>query len=544
MPVIRIQRAELERMLPEISVEEFAKRIPMIGADFKGMNDEEIHVEFFPNRPDLFTVEGIVRAAKGFFEIELGLPNYHVDEADIVLEVDESVLSVRPYIGCALVKDVYVDEYAIKSFMEAQEKLHITYGRKRKKVAIGLHDFSKIKPPFRYIGADPDKYSFVPLGMDREMTLRDILRNHPKGREYGWIIEKSDVYPLIVDSEENVLSMPPIINGTLTEITEETRNIFIDVTGTDRMAVENILNILATALAERGGKIYSCLVKYPSENRKLPDLNPLSMDVDVNYIRNIIGMDLAEEDIVHSLMKMRHFAEISDGSVKVLVGRFRVDIMDKIDVVEEIAIGYGYDRIPEKLPERFTVGNLMRITENSNIIRRLLVGAGYQEICTLTLTSRRNIEGIFGIKGDFVEIVNPVSEDLNVVRPKLLPNLLMFLADNTHREYPQRVFEIGRVVLKNLEHTNVAGVTAHTKASFSEVKSVVQKILSLLGIDAVYEDLSEEYYIEGRAARIIAEGKVIGEIGEIHPRILEELEIYNPVAAFEINIDALRGMIK
>lgn len=541
MPVIRIYRAELEKLLPEVSIERFIREIPMLGADFKGFEKDEIFIEFFPNRPDLYTVEGIARAAKGFFEIELGLPKYEVLNSNIVVEVDTELQHIRPYIACALVRNLSIDEYTIKSLMDAQEKLHMTYGRKRKKVAIGLHDFSKISPPLRYIAADPQKHSFVPLGLENELTLEEILLKHPKGIEYGWIIREFEKFPLIVDRNENVLSMPPIINSELTELTEDTKDILIDVTGTDPISVENVLNIIATALAERGGKIYDCTILYKPQARKFPDLTPQTMHVDRNYILDYLGVPLTKEEISISLEKMRHDVEVTENQFKVSVGRFRVDIMSPIDIVEDVAIGFGYDKISEKNLETFTIGELLHETKVCEVIERIMVGCGYQEIMTLTLTSKKILE-MFGIE-NYVSILNPVSDDLNALRASLIPNLIVFLSKNTHREYPQKIFEIGRVIVREGERTCLACATAHSTAGFSEIKSVAQKILRLININAEYLATRKKYFIEGRCAAIAVNGKVIGELGEIHPEFLEAFEIYQPTAVMEIDIHKIGELL-
>ncbi|MBN1235655.1 MAG: phenylalanine--tRNA ligase subunit beta, partial [Methanotrichaceae archaeon] len=270
MPVVRIYYEDMERLIGA-SRETIMGRLAMMGADIgKRAEEEHVDVEFFPDRPDLYSAEGVARAMQGFLGIKTGLVEYAVQEGPIVLQVEESVKSVRPFIGCAVVRGLSFTSEAIESLMGLQEDLHWGLGRNRRKVAIGVHDLSRVTPPFRYFGEDPGR-KFVPLDFSEEMSMEEILQKHPKGKGYGHILEGCDRYPLIVDSKDQVLSFPPIINGELTSVTEETEDLFIDVTGMDGM-VHKALNIVVTSLAERGGKIESVLVKRSEGDFLSPNL--------------------------------------------------------------------------------------------------------------------------------------------------------------------------------------------------------------------------------------------------------------------------------
>ena len=255
MALISIDYQDLVSLIgKDVPKEELLSTLPMMGSDIDSVEDDTLNVEFFPNRPDLYSVEGVARALRGFLGFEKGLALYDVKETDMVLNVDPSVNDVRPYIVAGMVRDVCITDELIKSLMEVQEKLHLTLGRKRKKVAIGVHDSRSLKPPFVYKAVEPKSLRFVPLGYFEEMDLAEILVRHEKGREYAWTLEGKQTYPIILDSDEQVLSFPPIINGIVTQVTEATTDIFLDLTGTDFNAVNSALNIISTLLAERGGK--------------------------------------------------------------------------------------------------------------------------------------------------------------------------------------------------------------------------------------------------------------------------------------------------
>lgn len=258
MPTIEFSFEELCNFLGRnYQPEELKDKISMLGVDLEKIDKESIIMEIFPNRPDLLSIEGFSRALSGILNVETGLKNYPVHDSKVKLFVEKSVEGVRPYISAGIVKNVEIDENFLISLMNIQEKLHLTHGRNRNKVAIGVHDFSKVKAPFFYKAVKPKEISFVPLDYAEKLNLEEILKKHPKGIEYAFTLEGKERYPIILDKDENVLSFPPIINGELTRVTSNTKELFIDVTGLDENSVEKALSILVTAIADRRGEIYS-----------------------------------------------------------------------------------------------------------------------------------------------------------------------------------------------------------------------------------------------------------------------------------------------
>jgi len=262
MPSVEYSTPELQGLLGgDLSVSELENIIPMLGVDMESIDDKKLVVEVFPNRPDMLSIEGFVRALRGFIGRETGFSDYPVGDSDIVLYVESSVADVRPYVSAAAVEDVTLTEEHLISLMNVQEKLHMTHGVKRRKVAIGVHDSGQLKPPYTYKAVKPDSLSFVPLDMAEPMTPAKILSKHPKGRDYAHILEGLKKYPIIVDSENQVLSFPPIINGELTRLTDDTKNIFIECTGLSQLACDQAVNIVVSAIADRGGRILSVELK-------------------------------------------------------------------------------------------------------------------------------------------------------------------------------------------------------------------------------------------------------------------------------------------
>jgi phenylalanyl-tRNA synthetase beta chain len=545
MPVITFIYHDLMSLSgTDLTAEEFANLIPMIGADFHHYDAsiDEMGVEFFPDRPDMYSVEGIARALRNFVGLEKGLKRYPVVESDIVLEVDDSVEAVRPFVVSGIVRQVRMTDDFIRSLMELQEKIHLTVGRKRQKVAVGIHDLDKVTPPFSYKAVEPDSVSFIPLAKEEMMTLREILQRHEKGVDYAYVLEGKDRFPLITDQNGEVLSFPPIINGNLTTVTEETRNIFIDVTGTDLSTISGVLNIVATMMAERGGRIESVRIQ-GKESMRTPDLTPTEWDLDMKYANRTLGLDLSGEEMVSCLERMGFDAHVSRNHLKVLVPATRMDILHPVDLVEDVAKGYGYARFGTARPEVFGIGSERPIERSSDLVRQLLVGHGYSEVTTLTLSSRQEQFELMRLQPiECVEILNPITEDHDCMRVSLLPSLLAVLRKSKHRDLPQRIFEVGDVILETRRRRHLAIADIHSKASFTEIKSLADSLLRDMAVSYSFASADVPTYIDGRCAAILVEGKLVGHFGELHPEVIVGAELGYPIAALEIDLmDALGG---
>ncbi|UCD93035.1 MAG: phenylalanine--tRNA ligase subunit beta, partial [Methanobacteriota archaeon] len=412
-----------------------------------------------------------------------------------------------------------------------------TIGRKRAKVSIGVHDFDQVTPPFTYKAVEPKSVKFSPLASTRQMDLDEILKEHEKGIDYAFILEGLDKYPLIVDVNEDVLSFPPIINGVLTTVTEETTNIFLDVTGTELAGCQTALNIVTTALAERGSKIETVQVKYPDETMILPDLQPTAKELEVKYANDWIGVTQTAEQIADELERMWYGVAIGGDILKVEIPAYRNDVLHPVDLVEDVAIAYGYEKIEDQFPKDMTFGELVPFKDFCTKLTDLLVGYGYQEVSTLTLSSTAEQEWIE--ESDITSLQNPISQEHTCVRSSLIPSLMHVLRANKHHELPQRIFEVGDVVAKGKNETRIGGVSCHAKASFTEMKSLVQSFLRDVGMDAEVEARKDPRFLKGRCASAVCDGKEIGVFGELHPEFFTRYELNNPVSAFEISVRPL-----
>ncbi len=555
MPIIRLPYEDLED-LTGVSIEKIKERLPLMCADVERIEADYMDVEFFPNRPDLFSVEGVSRAMRQFLDIKPGLTSYKVEKSGIEMVVDSSVQEVRPYVVCGVVKNLRLDSRAIESLMLLQEHLHRGIGRNREKVSVGVHDLAKVKPPFRYLAVDPG-FSFVPLDYEAakrfdqtfskfEMTMAEILERHPKGVAFRYILKGKDKYPLILDSKGDVLSFPPIINAELTRVTESTKDIFIEATGLNEN-VSIALNIIACALADRGGKIQSVVLHSLSrtsgriEEKETPCLEPETMEISVKEVNSLIGIELSADECKLCCERMGLGASISgEETLVVKIPAYRHDILHPWDINEDIAIGYGYERIKPEIPETLVIGEVHPVEEKKRTVREIMTGLGYFEVLTFTLTSERKqfelMRQTFK-KSLIVKVASPISTEYTMLRCSILPNLLEILSLNKHRNLPQRIFEVGPVVLKYKEKSRLAAVSTHANANFAEVKSVVDAVLKELGLeDAEVVESEDEAFLQGRRGSIIKNGKYMGIFGEIHPEVILNFGLSYPVVGFEVDI--------
>lgn len=542
MPVVTFAYDDLISLIGhEVSVDTLMDRVPQMGADVHSYDPatKELSIEFFPDRPDLYSVEGAARALRAFLAFRPGLHHYDVLPSDVVLNLDESIAGVRPYMVAGVVENITITDQLIRSMMELQEKLHLTMGRKRAKVSIGIHDLDKVTGPFTYKAVDPRSASFVPLGMNDSMDLAEILERHDKGKDYAFILKDKERYPLLVDSQDRVLSFPPIINGVLTTVTTSTRNLFLDVTGTDLHAISGALNIVATALAERGGTLRKVEVR-GAIDLVTPNLKPRPMELSVGETNALLGTKMNADQVAEALGRMGHHAEPAGGVVKVLYPAWRMDLIHPVDLIEDVAKGYGYERFGAVLPAHQTFGSELMTTKASDVARQLMAGYGYMEVTTLTLSSEQDQFDRLRIpRREVVEVLNPISEDHTCLRVSLLPSLMMVLRRNKHRDLPQRLFEVGDVMEGIVRKKHLAGVSISAKASFTEAKSLVESVLRDLSVRYTIRPTTSGTYLEGRGADVLVGDEVVGSFGEMHPQVITEFDLGYPVVAFEVDLGPL-----
>jgi phenylalanyl-tRNA synthetase beta chain len=551
LPVIEVNLDDFQYLVGKnVTIEELKERLPLMGTGWEGETEEGFNIEIFPNRPDMLSIEGLARAYASFKGVKTGLRNYIVKDSDYSVFIEEKTRKVRPYFVTAVIKNVNFSDPLIKSIIQMQEKLHVTHGRKRRKVAIGLHNLKPINFPVTYT-TKPSEFRFRPLGERFEKDLKWILSEMPKGKEYAWILEGAKEYPMILDQKGMVLSMPPIINGEYTRIDEITSQLFVDVTGTDLKAITEVLNIICTTFADRGAEIYEVSNYYPDDSViKTPNLGPREMELSIEYVIQTLGIKLTPEETAEELSKMGYNSEIGK-VLKVKVPCYRTDIMHPIDLVEDVAISYGYDVFEPEIPDLASIAGEDPLEVFSRRLRNFMIGFGLMEVVTFMMSNHDKLFHKMELPTvPIAETENPKMETYNSVRNTLLPSIMEILSFNKHHPYPQNLYEIDDVIL--LDPTTETGaksarrlavVLCHARANFSEVKALMNSILENLQVKTRIDEGGWGCFIEGRRYVASVDEKPLCWAGEIKPKVLLNWGIEMPVAALEMDLDALFSLL-
>ena len=546
MANLEIDKREFNDLVgKEFDEEKLIEQGSFLGAHWHGINGNVCEVETYPNRPDLLSVEGLARAYRGFFDLETGRTEYQVEEGDIQVEVDESVEEVRPVIGGAVVRGLELNEKFINGLIQLQEKMHETMGRRRDKLAIGLHDLSTVEPPFKYKAVNPGKVKFTPLEKEREMQLGEILEEHEKGKKYSWILEEEQKYPIIEDSEGSVLSFPPIINNQLTEVDSGTEDIFIDVTGKDRATVLKALNILTTALAERSGNIESVEV----DGEELPRLEPREVKLDPDYLRDVSGLDLSELEIIERLKMMKYGASAGE-KIRVEVPCYRTDVMHEYDLIEDVIIAHRYTNIKPELPEVDQIGEQEELEELAQTVRNVMTEAGVMEAHTYVHSNREDLGEKMEKEDDYVKVNNPLSKEYSALRNSMIPPLLETLKLNKHRKYPQKFFEAADIVEPDNSDVGASNrkmlgfVQIGDDTDFTDARKTVQVLERDLGVKLEVKREEKSFYKAPRSGKIIIEGEEAGNIGEFLETVQRNWELEKTVVGFELDLEKLNKSLK
>lgn len=527
-----------------VSRETIIEILPSIKCSIEEEGDDEVVLEVTADRPDLFSAEGIARAIRNYLGI--GRDPYRtyvpLGTSNINVIVNESVKDVRPFIACAIVRDVKLTEEAIRQIVQLQEKLHMSYGLRRRMASIGIYDLDKVKPPIYYEARPPSEIKFKPLDEDEAMDGYSIVRETSKGREYGWIIEGCKRYPLLRDSTNGVLSMPPIVNSEDTKVTVNTKNLFVDITGLNDRIINQLLTVIAAALVDRGGKLYKVKVSYDGRDVATPlDITKV-VRIDYKKVANVLGVRLETEKISELLIRMGYdLLSLSQDALVCRTPPYRVDIINDVDVIEDVAISYGYNNFELEYPPVLTIGKLHEKTKFAKKVRELMVGLGFQEIYTYVLSSSSSLIIKPAHRSDVVKVGNPVSSEYEVLRNNLSSKLLLFLTLNKHLEHPQRIFEYGDVIVvekgRPINQTRLAAAISNYEVSFEDAQSALYSLLRSLKLEPTLEPCDSELYLKGRCAYIIVSNKNVGTLGEVSPEVLERLKLEYPVVMFELNAD-------
>lgn len=548
MPTCTFSLKDLNSLVKKtIKQSELKDLLSYAKAELDSVSGDDITVQFNDtNLPYLWSVEGLAIFLRGVLGKETGIPDIKVSKGPYKIKVDSSVKNVRPCIASFVAKGKNIDDHFLKQLIQMQEKFCEAYGRRREKIAIGVYPAKKITFPIHYKAVSPKSVKFVPLEFMNEMDLLEILDQHPTGKEYAWILKDFKKYPLLIDDNKNVLSFPPIINSETTGRLEMSDDeIFFEATGSDRESVGLAANIFAQLFYERGFEICSVTVSYSRGSVVTPEFKTDSMKFKKEDIIKILGLELTDSEVKKLLEKARY--EFSN--YKVTIPAIRNDIMHPVDVVEDIAIMYGYDNLKPVPLKSYTRGKTFDSRHFVDTVREVIVGQGFQEIASPILSNKEILITKMNIQ-DFgcVEIKNYTSLNYSVLRSWLLPGLMDVLMRNKHIDYPQKIFEQGIVSVmqdnKIHDFERIAVLSCNANADYTEIRQILDYLFRMLGVEYDIEDTDHGSFIAGRAARISVKGKKVAFIGELNPVVLNAFGVDMPAAAFELNLTELFKILK
>ena len=543
----------------------------------KNLSTETLYkIEVAANRYDLLCLEGLALALRVFLskqkmpEIK---PLNILPEEERQLIVYDSVNDVRPIGLCAILRDINFTDEMLKSFMDLQDKLHNNICRGRKLVSMGTHDLDTVKGPFSYKALSPEKIHFVPLNREEEVNgdgLMSLLKDDPKLGKYLYLLEGKEKYPVMMDSNGVIMSLPPIINSQHTKMTLNTHNVLLDITGIDLTKCEIVLNTLIA--------MFSVYCKNPftveeikvinqktGEGKIYPDLTPRKFQVDINYLKTITGIyDILPEKITKLLEKMELSAKIlNPNEIEVLVPITRSDILHPCDIAEDLAISYGYNNIKKELTTTKTHGVQQPYNKLADLFRDEMAMGGYVEFLTMALLSHKDMfTNLLNEKRDdkTVQILYSKSKEFEYIRSSLIPGILKSIEGNKANQLPFKIFEISDVVEINQE-TEVGAVNrrklcfayTNTVSAMEIVQGMVDLLMKKIGLGFNSKNVEKKYYIKKSENKIFFEDRQaeiyilndikVGIYGIVHPKVIKNFGIKNPVTLCEIDLQLIMDLI-
>ncbi|NYZ77627.1 phenylalanine--tRNA ligase subunit beta [Candidatus Micrarchaeota archaeon] len=528
MVVVDFDYDDFRRLL-DLPKDKVVDGLTEIGAPSE-VNSEtgKIYAELTPNRPDWYSMEGLARALRSYYKKENG--KYAAKKSAYKVMVDESVAKIRPYTACAVVKNLKFDDRRIRDVVLLQEKLLYTLGRKVKRFGIGIYPLKEIGFPLRYTTMKPEEIVYTPLNYPKEADAREILREHPKGKEYGHIIEKYGRYPVFVDKNDRIMALIPIVNSAETgKVDTDTEEVFVEVSGNDKVGINQALNIIACSLADMGGEIYEVEVAYKGKSDRCPDLTYKKMKFDVEKAEKLLGVKLEKKKIAECLGRMGYGG---DGKI-ILVPPYRADVMDAVDIIEDLAIAYGYNNFEPTLPGFFSPGGRMTRDDAVDSVMR---GMGFLEVKTFTLTNKKKLGGV-GYGGKALEIKNPSSEDYTVVRPMLAADMLEVFAVNKMRGLPQKFYELGMVYENGKMKRNLCFGICNRNLEFSDALGYLQTLLGEQGLKYALKEKETGFCELPCSAAVVIEGKERGVFGKISSGVAGTFGLEFPVFICELALE-------
>ena len=539
MPVIELSFSRLQKLIGKVSKKQISDSLPFLGLDIESEDKDLVRIEYSPNRPDYSTDYGVALGLQGLLGIKTGSVKLTIKKSkNYSISVKPTVSKIRPFVTGIIAKNGKIDDKTIKQLMTMQEDLHFGIGRKRKKSSIGIHDLDKISFPLIYTTTTKN-HKFIPLNSEKELSISEIITDTETGKDYGHLLGQSSQVPIILDTNQKTVSFPPIINAAVTTVTTKTKNLFVEVTGINKDDAEDMLSVVATILQSAGFSLEH--IQISGAKNSSPKLKEKTMIVNPSLINQTLGLNLNTSKIIASLKKSRLNAISKGKNIVCTIPAYRFDIFGPMDLVEEVALGYGIQNFEPTMSPSQTIGHTNPISLQLKSLNQIIIGLGFLEALNSSLSSKRVLYDMTNRDSKkIISVLDSKSQEHTILRDSILPGLIENLSRNIHESYPQKMFETGSVF--NLhdpisEKINLAVISAHKDANFTEIKSVLQTALKIgFGIQIQTKTTVNSSFEDGHCANIIFNGNVIGIIGEIDSKIIENYKIRVPVVGFEISL--------
>ncbi len=547
MVILETEHSTFNKLIgKKLTLKELEEILFNLGYELENSEGDNLRIDITAERPDLLSTYGLARILKAYLGNKI--ESYKIPKSGEKLKVINETKE-WPYAVACIVKGLKFDNQKIKEVIRIQEKLGATFLRNRKKGGLGLYPLDKIKFPVIFTSEDPKKIKFRPLESKNEMNGLELLENHPTGKKYKNIVENWKKFPIFKDANDKILSMPPIVNShDLGKIDESTKEVFLEATGTDLKTINLALQVLTAALIEMGGKAFSIDMIYGNKTITSPSFEEEERKLKVEDVNKLLGLNLKVNDIKKLLEKMAYkIVSSNDKELKIVVDSVRSDIWHDVDIIDDIARAYGFNNFELSLKHVESIGNTTSSIKLKEKISNLMIGLGYQECFTLMLTSKEDQFDKMNIKEiKHINLGKSVEQSINMVRSWLLPELIKCLKSNRSVEYPHKLFEINYVTMpdetkdvKSKDILKLSIVSCHSSASFTEIKQILDYLINNLGIKSEIKETEHESFISGRVGKIIVDNAEIAQLGEIHPKVLENFGLEMPVAALELNLTEL-----
>ena len=539
MPVIELSYSRLQKLIGKVSKKQISDSLPFLGLDIESEDKDLVRIEYSPNRPDYSTDYGVALGLQGLLGIKTGSVKLAIKKSNNYrISVKPTVSKTRPFVTGIIAKNGKIDDKTIKQLMTMQEDLHFGIGRKRKKSSIGIHDLDKISFPLIYTTVSRN-HKFIPLNSEKELSISEIITDTETGKDYGHLLGQSSQVPIIIDTNEKTVSLPPIINAAITTVTTKTKNLFVEVTGINKPDAEDMLSVVATILQSAGFTLEH--IQISGAKNSSPKLQEKKMIVDSSLINQTLGLNLNTSKIISSLKKSRLNALSKGKNIICTIPAYRFDIFGPMDLVEEVALGYGIQNFEPTISPSQTLGQINPISFQLKSLNQTMIGLGFLEALNSSLSSKRVLYDMTNRDSkNIISVLDSKSQEHTILRDSILPGLIENLSRNIHESYPQKMFETGGIFnLDNpiSEKTNLSAISAHKDANFTEIKSVLQTVLKIgFGIEIQTKTAVNSSFEDGHCANIIFKGNTIGIIGEINSKIIDNYKIRVPVVGFEISL--------